>query len=98
MPNTENEDPKRPRDRRLRADPMCTKSKTDIPLPTRWKLRSEIADPRCTKSRIDSDDPKRAWPKIAIDDPKRVKLRRLKELARFTKSSTLSEEPSRVTP
>jgi hypothetical protein len=31
-------------------------------------------------------------------DPKRVKLRRLRELARFTKSSTLREEPSRVTP
>jgi hypothetical protein len=31
-------------------------------------------------------------------EPNRVKLRRLNELARFTKSSTLKEDPSRVTP
>jgi hypothetical protein len=56
------------------------------PDPSLEKDRSEIDDPRCTKSRMLSALP------IRPND------RKLNELPRFTKSSTLNVDPKRATP
>jgi hypothetical protein len=67
-------DPKRTKERRLREEPRCMKSRTltllpILELPKRDKFepryvnpRTEIAEPKLEKSRIETADPRRAMP------------------------------------
>jgi hypothetical protein len=76
VPKIEKEAPNRPKDLSDKADPIWTKSNTDIADPRRPKLRSDNDDPICTLSNSDTDEPKRVIPKMERADARRENPRK----------------------